>query len=361
MKITYYSDLNFDILVSILFNAAIVLVVLDYILQRIFNYKKLRMFEKMLLDNNKGTQQSIIDITQTCTIFEEKLTERNKYLDECFANLKNLFESHKKDTMYIIKYFGEYIDSVLPQNKFQNHDWLSSLEEKLLIIITSEINKLEGYIKHLDNNIHIDFQAITRRCEDNFIRIIDLEEEIKKYYERIDTKYNKVNLDIVNLVECQSYLSDDIEHTKKLFSTLQEILFELKDDYYHHKNMSIKTDQDIVENYCNKNGSRILSLEKFVFGNVVLESNLIEQFVSFEDRMTDKFCKIAEKINISDNLIGDFYCCLESIRVSHDQFLEGAEKNICYRLTNAMKVCFPNFNFNKYAQENLKRIKEVMK
>ena len=70
--------------------------------------------------------------------------------------------------------------------------------------------------------------------------------------------------------------------------------------------------------------------------------------------MLDKFCKISEKMNISEkdqvSKICHLYCCI-SAAISHNQFCG---------LINSLKFCFPNIDFDKYLAENGLRIGKSM-
>ena len=70
--------------------------------------------------------------------------------------------------------------------------------------------------------------------------------------------------------------------------------------------------------------------------------------------MLDKFCKISEKMNISEkdqvSKICHLYCCI-SAAISHNKFCG---------LINSLKFCFPNIDFDKYLAENGLRIGKSM-
>jgi hypothetical protein len=228
------------------------------------------------------------------------------------------------------------------------------------------------------------FEKLVFDNHQQFARFADyMNENYKKFEEQWACKVEVLNERIQILSSSQENLMKSIDYK---FGSLEEYIKNLT-FYFDNLEKSIKKIEsevwidirNIREEWCEKNrdriteiekdlddykriSSRIISLEKFYFENFVLKRDLSEKFDSFEDRMTDRFCKVAEMINTSENKlvetlkneqttkICELYCCINA-SISHDNF---------FGLLKALIVCFPNIKFNEIPNEFRLRICKSM-
>jgi phage host-nuclease inhibitor protein Gam len=260
--------ISVEFVLSVLFNAIIVVVVLDYIMQRILSYKHAKLFEKMIFDCHLQVSRCVDTINDNNKKNEEQWACK---LDDLNERFESLFLSYKENFVMSI-----------------NHEF-DQVEEYVKKLDT-EFDKVEKYIKNLERDLWIDIRNIREEwCEKNRDRITEIEEDLDDYSKRI--------------------------------------------------------------------GSRFRNLEEILDNNVGIQSSLTQKVSSLEDSMLDKFCKVAEMKNISDNSIGDLYCCLEMTKMTECIFVESALRNTCDSLMTAMKICLPNFNFDKYLRENMEDVR----
>jgi hypothetical protein len=205
------------------------------------------------------------------------------------------------------KFEDKWADKVEALN--EKFNFLLSSQENIEININNEFDKVEEYIKNTEKELWIEIRNIREEwCEKNRNRITEIEECLDDYIQRINTR---------------------IHNLEKLL----------------HNNVGIQT--SLTE--------KMTSLEENTLEhNFALQTSLTQKVSSLEGSMLDKFCKIEEKMNISErdqvSKICDLYCCINAA-ISHNKFLD---------LPKALMVCFPNIKFNEIPNDTCVRMGKSM-
>jgi hypothetical protein len=184
-----------EFLLSVLFNTIIVVVILDYIVQRILSYKQAKLFEKMIFDCHLQVSMCVDTINENNKKNEEQWACK---LDDLNERFESLFLSYQENFVMPI-----------------NHEF-DQVEEYVKKLDT-EFDKVEKYIKNLERDLWIDIRNIREEwCEKNRDRITEIEEDLDDYSERIGSRIRNLEKILDNNVDTQSCLTQtllSLEHT----------------------------------------------------------------------------------------------------------------------------------------------------
>ena len=197
-----------EFLLSLLFNAIIVVVILDYILHRILFYKNFKMFEMLLVDSHQQTSRG------------------NAIMKEAYKNFEQ-----------------QWVAKVADLN--EKIQFLSSSQEKLKNDINHEFDNLEDYIKRIEfdfdkvddgyDNLSRNFLLLQSRlsesCENNSDRMTKLEETLNENYPHI------------------SLLTEKIETFNQFLEVINKNVFKVDQKYYELKEMMTKELDEIQQGY----------------------------------------------------------------------------------------------------------------
>ena len=255
---------------SLLFNSFIILVLIDYIVHRFQTLEKIKMLEKIILDNQ----------TQITTTFS-KFEERN---DKTTENCEKSLEEYKDCNRKLLDGLCRGIDVKLLEINFQIQDGLDALEKKLKLLVNSELDKVDDGYDKLSRNLLLLQSNHSEYCENNSDRMTNLEETLKANYPDI------------------SLLTDKIETLNQYVEDIKKNVFKVDQEYYELKEMMNRELDGMQEEY---------------FG--------------LYDECREKMEKSDEKMNEwsgskLDSKICDLYCCLRAAFEGNS--IEGAFRRI---------------------------------
>lgn len=282
---------------SILLNSFLIIIVLDYIVHRFQIIKKINLFEKKIVENNQK-------FNRACSTIEENFNKRLQTPERVEKGL----EEHKIYINKILSGLCSGIDDKLLCINFQIQDGIDAIENKLKILVNSELDKVDDSYDKLSRNLLLLQSKLSESCENNSDRMTKLEETLNENYPHI------------------SLLTDKIETFNQFLEVINKNVFKVDQKYYELKEMMTK------------------------------ELDEIQQFyLSLYDELDKELAETTEKMNEwtgskLDSKICDLYCCINAA-ISHNQF---------FGLLNSLKFCFPNIDFDKYLADNSSRIGKSM-
>jgi len=305
MNATYHTESNFQMFASILFNLGILIIVLDYIIQRLSHYNDYKLFQKIMVDNNQQLACTVDNMKETYTKYQEKwyndLDSIENNIQKLNTNLMeeiNFIRSDCKQIWYKMTILKDKLNNL--DSNYPDISLFKNIEST-----NQHVEELEKELIKIEKNINASTSWILEAyCQKNALKITEIEE-----------KNNEFENIITNYICRQNQTMEKIEK------------------YIIKQN---ETNKNILKMYWIQN-------EKI---NVV------------DEKIQNKFIDFLEQQN---KRIADFYCCLETFRCSHDPCVESYEKTICWRLIIVMKKTFENFDFDKYYRENEIRFRVLRK
>ena len=208
---------------SLLFNSFIILVLIDYIVHRFQTFGKIKMLEKMQLDNQTQIAKAEQIATTFCK-FEERII---KTTENCEKSLEEYKDCNRK----LLDGLCRGIDEKLLEINFQIQDGLDALEKKLKLLINSELDKVDDGYDKLSRNLLLLQSNHSESCENNSDRMTNLEETLKANYPDI------------------SLLTDKIETLNQYVEDIKKNVFKVEQKYYELKEMMTRELDGMQEEY----------------------------------------------------------------------------------------------------------------
>jgi chromosome segregation ATPase len=190
---------------------------IDYIVHRFQTLGKIKMLEKIILDNQ----------TQITTTFS-KFEERN---DKTTENCEKSLEEYKDCNRKLLDGLCRGIDAKLLEINFHIQDGLDALEKKLKLLINSELDKVDDGYDKLSRNLFLLQSNHSEYCENNSDRMTNLEETLKANYPHI------------------SLLTDKIETLNQYVEDIKKNVFKVDQEYYELKEMMSRELDGMQEEY----------------------------------------------------------------------------------------------------------------
>jgi len=148
---------------SLLFNSFIILILIDYIVYRFQTMEKIKMLEKMHLDNQTQITKAIANMNETCTLFEQRIMNSADNSEK----FEKTTEEYKAYVTRILTGLCTGIDNKLLDINFQIQEEMSALEKKLKILINSELDKVDDCYDKLSRNLLLLQSDLSESCENN--------------------------------------------------------------------------------------------------------------------------------------------------------------------------------------------------
>lgn len=274
---------------SLLFNSFIILVLIDYIVHRFQTLGKIKMLEKMQLDNQTQIAKAEQIATTFCK-FEERII---KTTENCEKGLEEYKDCNRK----LLDGLCRGIDAKLLEINFQIQDGLDALEKKLKLLVNSELDKVDDGYDKLSRNLLLLQSRLSESCENNSDRMTNLEDTLNENYPHIPL------------------LTDKIETLNQYVEDIKKNVFKVEQKYYELKEMMNRELDGMQEEY---------------FG--------------LYDECREKIEKSDEKMNEwsgskLDSKICDLY--------SHVRGAVGLGEGIQRTIRKILEVNFPHIKFNE--------------
>ena len=259
MTTNYYTESTFQMI----FNVGIILIIFDYIIQRVIHYNDYKLFQKIIVHNEQQFAYALENMSKTYTKKLEKCYDDLNSLEKRFTGLITLeyekFESTSKVMNdNLIREIGFVRESVI-----ENSDRMSNLE-----ILRKEIKSVNEYVECIKKmviaieNKHYDLKKFVD---------IDISDVLKDYCEKrekileLEDKNNEFENKISELLEQQNNSIADLYCGLESFTCCSDPFMERTErNIYYRLTIAIKkTNKNFdFDKYYRENQSRFIELKK---------------------------------------------------------------------------------------------------
>ena len=163
----------------LVFNSFIILILIDYIVYRFQSIGKIKMLEKMRLDNQAQITR-VMQITRDI----DNINEVFFHFKECIVNttenyhkLEKNLEDYKQYNSKVLTGLCGGIDIKLLDINFQIQEGMNDIEKKLKLLVNSELDKVDDGYDKLCRKLVLLQSNLSESYENNSHEIIALEQK----------------------------------------------------------------------------------------------------------------------------------------------------------------------------------------